>query len=195
MIIALLIITSITVLHLFYKKTKENMELKNSYELQLNAYKKLVPEMGSVIPISYFREIVDKKDSDLAMSQIQLYEVESKLSELKSQQQSKSVRLGLISENVIPFHQDFKYNIKDLVPMFKPIDYVVFAEDEIVFLEVKMGSGQLSEKQKNIKKLIEAGKVRFEEHRISETGYTIRGADGKEEKDQFRSGVRAREDG
>jgi predicted Holliday junction resolvase-like endonuclease len=185
--LTLIILLPIIISFIFYKELKKNKELREAYETQLNAYKKLVPELGSVIPISHFREVVDKKDSDLAKFQIQLYETEQKLSELKSQQQSKSVRLGLISENVIPFHQDFKYNVKDLVPMFKPIDYIVFAENEIVFLEIKMGTSQLSEKQKNIRKLVEEGRIRFEEHRISETGYTVKETDGKEKKAQLRS--------
>jgi len=90
------------------------------------------------------------------------------------------VRLGLISENVLPFHEDFKYNVKDLVPMFRPIDYVVFSEDEIVFLEIKVGTSQLSEKQRNIRSLIQQGKVRFEEHRINENGYSVKESHGKE---------------
>lgn len=187
MTIAFLVIVPIVLVYFLYKENRKNAELRQSYETQLNAYKKLVPELGSVIPMSHFREVVDKKDSDLAKFQIQLYETEQQLSELKSQQQSKSVRLGLISENVIPFHQDFKYNVKDLVPMFKPIDYVVFAEDEIVFLEIKMGSSQLSEKQKNVRRLVEEGRVRFEEHRISENGYTVKETNGKEKKAELRS--------
>lgn len=187
MTLAILAIVSSILLYFLYKENKKNTEIRKAYEAQLNAYKKLVPELGSVIPMSHFREVVDKKDSDLAKFQIQLYETEQQLSELKSQQQSKSVRLGLISENVIPFHQDFKYNVKDLVPMFKPIDYVVFSDDEIVFLEIKMGTSQLSEKQKTVRRLVEEGKVRFEEHRISENGYVVKETNGKKKKAELRS--------
>jgi len=181
-----LVIFSIAILFLI-KEIKKNKETKELYEKQINSYKKLIPELGSVIPMSHFREVVDKKDSDLAKTQIQLYEVEKQLNDLKSKQQSKSVRLGLISENVLPFHEDFKYNVKDLVPMFKPIDYVVFSDNEIVFLEIKVGTSTLSEKQRNIKKLIESGKVRFEEHRITEDGYIVKENNGKEASTEFRS--------
>ena len=187
MTLAILILTPFIILYVFYKESRKNKKLRESYETQLNAYKKLIPDLGSVIPMSHFREVMDKKDSDLAKFQIQLYETEKLLANIKSQQQSKSVRLGLISESVIPFHQDFKYNVKDLVPIFKPIDYIVFAENEIVFLEIKMGTSQLSEKQKNVRQLVEEGKVRFEEHRISETGYSVKETDGKEKKAKLRS--------
>lgn len=168
------------------QKIKFNAKIK-AYERQLDSYKQLIPDLGSVVPMSHFREVVDKKDSELAQTQIQLYDVEQKLIKFKSEQQSKSVRLGLISENVLPFHQDFKYNVKDLVPMFKPIDYVVFSEDEIVFLEIKVGTSQLTERQKNIKNLVERGKVRFEEHRITENGYTIKESNEKKTQGHFRS--------
>ena len=58
----------------------------------------------------------------------------------------------------------------------------MFSEDEIVFLEIKIGTSTLSEKQRNIKRLIEGGKVRFEEHRVTEVGYTVKETNGKETK-------------
>jgi predicted Holliday junction resolvase-like endonuclease len=63
--------------------------------------------------------------------------------------------------------------------MFRPIDYIVFSEDEIVFLEIKIGTSQLSDKQKKIRHLIESGKVRFEEHRVTENGYSVKENHGK----------------
>lgn len=92
------------------------------------------------------------------------------LRELKSQQQSKSVRLGQLTEQVIPLHVDFGIDYKCLVPMFRPIDYLAFEEDKITFIEIKMGKSQLSQKQKNIRGLIEQGKVYFKEIRVNESG-------------------------
>jgi predicted Holliday junction resolvase-like endonuclease len=68
--------------------------------------------------------------------------------------------------------------------MFRPIDYLVFEEDRIVFLEIKMGTSQLSPKQKNIARLIKEGKVEFQEHRISESGYTIKEHHGEKEESE-----------
>lgn len=170
----------LAILYIYSKQILKHKSTVDSYKRQLEAYKKLVPDLGSVIPMSHFREVVDEKNANLSTIQCQLEQTEKELAELKSQQQSKSVRLGLISENVLPFHAEFKYNVKDLVPMFRPIDYVVFAEDEIVFLEIKVGTSQLSDKQKKIRSLINSGKVRFEEHRINETGYSVKESHGKE---------------
>ena len=48
-----------------------------------------------------------------------------------------------------------------------PIDYIVFNNDEVIFVEVKSGASTLSKKQSEIKKLITDGKVRFETIRIN----------------------------
>lgn len=96
------------------------------------------------------------------------------LQELKSQQQSKSVRLGMLTENVLPLHVDFGIDHKCLVPMFRPIDYVAFQEDSITFIEIKSGSSQLSQKQRNIRSLIEQGKVYFKEIRVNEYGLEVK---------------------
>jgi predicted Holliday junction resolvase-like endonuclease len=166
--------------YVYAKQIVKHKETIDSYKKQLEAYKKLVPDYGSIIPMAHFREIVGEKEAKIHHLKEDYSKIEKELSDLKSQQQSKSVRLGLISENVLPFHEDFKYNVKDLVPMFRPIDYVVFSEDEIVFLEIKVGTSQLSEKQRNIRSLIQQGKVRFEEHRINENGYSVKESHGKE---------------
>lgn len=172
----------IAILYIYSRQIIKHKSTVDGYKRQLEAYKKLVPDLGSVIPMSHYREVVEEKNSRLSNIQFQLDQTEKELADLKSQQQSKSVRLGLLTENVLPFHADFKYNVKDLVPMFRPIDYIVFAEDEIVFLEIKVGTSQLSDKQKKIRSLINSGKVRFEEHRINENGYSVKESHGKETK-------------
>ncbi len=174
-----LILFIVYLIYLNTKQNKKHKELIVGYKNQVESYKKLVPDVGAIIPMSHFREVVDSKSLQLSKTEAQLSMVEKELQELKSQQQSKSVRLGLISENVLPFNSEFKYNVKDLVPMFRPIDYIVFAEDEIIFLEIKVGTSQLSEKQKKIRNLVQQGKVRFEEHRVNETGYSIKENHGK----------------
>jgi predicted Holliday junction resolvase-like endonuclease len=124
--------------------------------------------------MSHFREVSDKKDGIISKLGEFLTATEKELAQLKSQQQSKSVRLGNLTETVLPLHLDFPYDYKLLRPMFQPIDYIYFGEDKIVFLEVKMGTSQLSEKQKNIRRLIQEGRVYFEEHRVDEKGYSVK---------------------
>lgn len=170
----------IAILYIYSRQIIKHKSTVDGYKRQLDYYRR--SHEFIIKSMSQFSEVVQEKDTLITNLKEDYDKVEKELSELKSQQQSKSVRLGLLTENVLPFHADFKYNVKDLVPMFRPIDYVVFAEDEIVFLEIKVGTSQLSDKQKKIRSLINSGKVRFEEHHINENGYSVKESHGKETK-------------
>lgn len=84
----------------------------------------------------------------------------------QSKQKSEQVRLGFIAEKLAPFLKDFGHDAEGLCPVFKPIDYIHFGEKQITFIEVKSGNAKLSQKQKNIKALIDKKQVKFEEYRI-----------------------------
>jgi len=73
-------------------------------------------------------------------------------SKLLSQKKSSEVRLGQISENLAPFLKDFKYDPKRTHFLGNPIDYVIFEEDKVVFLEIKSGEAKLSQSQKKNKR-------------------------------------------
>lgn len=156
--------------HKAYKSTQEAERLKRDLKIMLAQ----TPQIGTTIPMSHFQQVVGEKEAAIAGLSQNLATVVKSLEELKSQQQSKSVRLGQISEQVLPFHREFPYDYKKLKPMFQPIDYIFFGEEEIVFLELKMGTSQLSESQKNIKRLIAENKVSFVEFRIDEHGVKIK---------------------
>ena len=85
---------------------------------------------------------------------------------LKSKSKSLSVKHGLVIEELIPFMKDLDYDKSDMHFLGKPIDYIIFEEDRIIFLEVKSGSSRLSKKQVNIKGLVEDGKVYWDEIRV-----------------------------
>jgi predicted Holliday junction resolvase-like endonuclease len=85
---------------------------------------------------------------------------------LLSQKKSSEVRTGQIAEQLAPFLKEFKYNPKRTHFIGMPIDFIVFEEDKVVFLEIKSGKAQLSQTQKAIKALVQAGKVEWDEMRI-----------------------------
>ena len=99
-------------------------------------------------------------------SEAQHKEELEKNKKLLSQKKSSEVRVGQIAEQLMPILNDFPYDRKKVRGLFNPIDAIVFEDDEIIFMEFKTGKAQLSQKQRNIKKLVEAGKVRWEERRI-----------------------------
>lgn len=171
--IPILIAIAIVTLYYAYRgisKESENERLRKD----LAELMRQTPKVGATVPMEHFREVVDEKTKLIDELCYHLTATEKALADVKSQQQSKSVRLGQLTETILPLHLEFPYEFKLLRPLFQPIDYIYFGEDKIVFLEVKMGTSKLSEKQKNIARLIKEGKVYFEEHVVDEKGYRIK---------------------
>ena len=96
----------------------------------------------------------------------QLNKLNSTYNLLLSQKKSSEVRLGQISEQLAPFLDHFPYNPKKVQFLGNPIDYIYFGENEIAIIEVKSGNARLSKKQRQIKKLVLGGKVKWKEIRI-----------------------------
>ena len=87
---------------------------------------------------------------------------------------SKAVINGQVAEQIAPFLPDFPANPSDARFIGKPVDFIVFSGlsenekiDEILFVEVKTGKSLLSEREKEVKKAIEKGNVRYVEYRIN----------------------------
>ena len=93
--------------------------------------------------------------------------------DLFGKQKSEQVRLGKVSENLVPLLEHFPYDRKNVRGLFNPVDLVVFEPDRIVFVEVKTGDSHLTATQKNIKRLIDNKQVYFETHRLNEKGYKV----------------------
>jgi predicted Holliday junction resolvase-like endonuclease len=93
---------------------------------------------------------------------------------LQHQKISADVKLGQRYENILPFMEKFPYKDDEIRGLFNPIDLVVFRDEEVVFIEIKTGAAQLSEKQRKIRDNIKAGRVKFEVHRMDENGVKIK---------------------
>lgn len=85
---------------------------------------------------------------------------------------SQAVIIGKVTEQVIPFHQAFPYNPKDVRFIGSPIDLIVFDGasdgdvDRIILLEVKSGNASLSTRQRRIRDAVEQGRVVWQELRL-----------------------------
>jgi len=84
---------------------------------------------------------------------------------------SQSIVMGKMLEHLIPFFPDFKYNPKDARFLGSPVDLIVFdglSEGklrQIVFIEVKTNTSQLSMREVQIRDIIKNGYVKWEEIR------------------------------
>ncbi len=85
-----------------------------------------------------------------------------------SQKKSSEVRLGHIAEKLAPFLEDFTFDPEDATFLGQPIDYIVFEEEIITFVEIKSGNSQLSTKQRHIRDLIQNNCVAWKEIRIKD---------------------------
>lgn len=93
--------------------------------------------------------------------------LQDKFKALESRKKSTEVKMGAMVEKLAPFLNQFPGSAENAKFLGQPIDYIVFEEDEVVFVEVKSGESNLSEKQRKIKRQIEEGKVSFKIYRIS----------------------------
>ena len=86
---------------------------------------------------------------------------------------SRSVLSGQMKEQIAPFLPGFPCNPSDVRFVGKPVDFVAFpgasenkSISEILLIEVKSGSSQLSGREREIKNAVEKGNVRYVEYRI-----------------------------
>lgn len=87
----------------------------------------------------------------------------NKLNEIRFQKRSLSSKYGKITEQFLPFLDNFPYNPSNFRFIGTPIDGIQFEEDKIVFFEFKSGDSRLTIKQNQIKKLVKENKIDFEE--------------------------------
>ena len=92
-----------------------------------------------------------------------------KLRDAAGMLQGARVDRGLIAEQFAPFTKKFGelgWDLQEFKFLGRPVDGVQFQDDEVIIVEFKTGAAQLNPKQRNIKRLIAEGKVRFEEIRF-----------------------------
>ena len=94
--------------------------------------------------------------------------LEQKHAELTFSHKSALVKHGKNWEHFVPLMEEFKKiaNKEHAVFIGMPIDYIVFDEDAIKFIEVKTGNAGLSKKQKRLKEQIENKNVEWKELRF-----------------------------
>jgi len=89
--------------------------------------------------------------------------------ETASRVQGAAVGRGLMAEQFAPFTETFRnlgWNIQEFKFLGRPVDGIQFEEDGIIIVEFKTGDSAMSQKQRNIKRLVDDGKVTFQEIRF-----------------------------
>ena len=88
---------------------------------------------------------------------------------------SRSVLGGQLAEQVAPYLPDFPCHPGDARFIGKPVDFIAFpgmTEDntvhEVLLVEVKTGKSALSGREKEIKRAVAEGRVRYVEYRAGD---------------------------
>lgn len=128
--------------------------------LFFNMYKeqKRSVERSIILQEEYRQLILEEKDK--------VNSIGAKLKKEVSRNKSVEVRTGHIIEKAAPFLDVFGHDPRQAQFLGNPIDYIVFGDDQIVFVEVKSGKSRLSQKQKKIRDLVQERKVSFQTVRI-----------------------------
>ncbi len=84
---------------------------------------------------------------------------------------SRAVIAGQMTEQVAPFLKDFPCNPADARFIGKPVDFIAFPGlmennevKEVLLIEVKTGTSTLSNREKEVRKAVEQGRVRYIEY-------------------------------
>ena len=84
---------------------------------------------------------------------------------------SRAVIAGQMTEQVAPFLNGFPCNPADARFIGKPVDFIAFPGlmennevKEVLLIEVKTGTSALSNREKEVRKAVEQGRVRYVEY-------------------------------
>ena len=123
---------------------------------------------GLVYILKAAKQEIEALEEKILEKELEVIE-EVKKARKDSKFRSSAVNWGKSIEHFVPFMTKFPVPPEDVVFLGMPIDYVGFTDTgsktkcKVHFVEVKSGSSFLSEKQKNIKRAIEEGRVVFHE--------------------------------
>lgn len=90
------------------------------------------------------------------------------LEDERTRQRSLSASYGRITEQWFPLMDGYPYDSANFRFLGTPVDGVQFEDDKIVFVEFKSHRAELSAAQKRLKRLVETGKVTWEEFHFLE---------------------------
>ncbi|MFH1409347.1 MAG: Holliday junction resolvase-like protein [Nanoarchaeota archaeon] len=102
------------------------------------------------------------------LQRIKMRAMKQQLRDALHGKQSLSVKYGKMAEQFMTFLDKYPYDRQQFRFLGSPIDGVQFTDQEVIFIEFKVGTSKLSSSQRKIKALIDEKKVRFEEIRLEE---------------------------
>lgn len=84
-----------------------------------------------------------------------------KTADLEHRIRSQAVVHGRVNEQFAPFLPRYPFQPREFRFLGSPVDGVQFEPDRIVFVEFKTGSARLSERQQEVRRLVEEKRVEW----------------------------------
>lgn len=152
-------------------KLRRKEQLIKSYE---DAHKQVCAQLNN-LAISRQIELnqVRKEEKELANSAAKLaleswiFDNEKRIRE-DAIKKSQAITKGKVTEHIIPYFPEFKYDPRDARFLGSPIDLIIFDGlsdgklNSIILVEVKTGSSGLTERERQIKNIVDQKLVRYE---------------------------------
>jgi len=118
------------------------------------------------------QKILDAKRQDIKDRRKALRELRKKTKE-RVEKATMSINIGKMLEKVAPAVKGFEFDPRDCRSLLDPIDYIVFNQltrkngliDSIFFIDVKTGKAGLTGRQRQIRDVVQAGKVVWDQYR------------------------------
>jgi predicted Holliday junction resolvase-like endonuclease len=137
-------------------------------ELKLSSKQEIIGQMGE--NIRFLQKQMGEMGQEIVDLSEKLHTTKEEEKKQKGRAQSAHTTKGQILEKWCPFieHPQIEphWQPKDWSFLGNPIDYIVWDEKGIVFLDVKAGKSQLTKKQRMIRDLIKEGNVEWREIRL-----------------------------
>jgi len=137
-------------------------------ELKLSSKQEIIGQMGE--NIRFLQKQMGEMGQEIVDLSEKLQTTKEEEKKQKGRAQSAHTTKGQILEKWCPFieHPQIEphWQPKDWSFLGNPIDYIVWDEKGIVFLDVKAGKSQLTKKQRMIRDLIKEGNVEWREIRL-----------------------------
>ena len=102
----------------------------------------------------------------LALSLVATLQLYQSLKQERFRSRSQSSRYGKLTEQFMPFIDNFPWDAGSFRFLGSPIDGVQFEDDRIILVEFKAANSRLSPLQRHIRDLVTHGKVSFEVIRV-----------------------------
>ena len=91
---------------------------------------------------------------------------QSQINDLRSRVHRVATTHGMIAEQFLPLVASYPWDPKNFKFLGSPVDGIAFEADQVIIVEFKTAGSQMSRQQRDIKKLVEEGKVFFREIRL-----------------------------